>query len=234
MELSQINSAIVGLCQDVEDSIKSRMWSDMSEKELIHELVLCILGSGVRYEIAASYSNAISKNGCLIKKNVKEPDHIIKSILSILNNQVDSLWNDKCYKRYRYPNIRATYISESYCNIVNEFGSMKSFLNKSGPATKLRRKLVQICPGIGPKQASHFLKNVGYSDELAILDRHIIKYMEMSNNNIEINYQLGSLDKYEHIESIYIKAVSKFNYPVAIVDQAMWFVMRAVGREAMI
>jgi N-glycosylase/DNA lyase len=234
MQLSQINNAIAGLCQDVEDAIKSRAWSDMTERELIHELVLCILGSGVRYEIAASYSVAISKNGCLLKKYLKEPDYIKNSVLLILNNEVASLWDDRRYKRYRYPNIRATYIAESYCNIVNEFDSLKSFLSKSGPATKLRRELVRICPGIGPKQASHFLKNVGYSDELAIIDRHIIKYMEMTDNNININSQLGRLDKYEHVESIYINAISKFKFPVAIVDQAMWFVMRELGKEAMI
>lgn len=234
MKLSQINDAIAGLCQDVEDSVKSRTWSKMTERELTHELVLCILGSGVRYEVAVSYAVAINKNRCLSKMNTKKESQIEKSISSVLNGSVESFWGGKLYKKYRYPNLRATYISRSYYNIVNEFCSLKSFLSKSGSASKLRRELVRICPGIGPKQASHFLKNVGYSDELAIIDTHIIKYMEMTYNISAKNYQLGTIDKYEHVESLYINAVKSFNYPVAIVDQAMWFVMRALGREAMI
>ncbi|MCW8830571.1 MAG: hypothetical protein OQK32_03520 [Gammaproteobacteria bacterium] len=234
MQLSQINYAIAGLCQDVESTIKFRSWVQMTENELVHELVLCILGSGVRYEVAVSYAAAISKKRCLSKTHAKDPVRIENSVALVLNGAVESFWSDKEYKRYRYPNIRATYISSSYCNVVNEFGSIKAFLNKCIPASKLRRELVRICPGIGPKQASHFLKNVGYSNELAIIDSHILKYMEMTENMSAKDYQLGKIDKYEYMESLYITTVKNFNYPVAIVDQAMWFVMRVLGREATI
>lgn len=233
MQLSQINEAIAGLCQDVEDAITSKSWAAMTERELFHELIICILGSGVRYEIAVSYAMAIKSSKCLNKKDAFNSKKTEKIISSILNGEVANHWNDKPYKRYRYPNIRATYISESYCNITKEFGSLHSFLHSAHSPSEARRTIVRICPGIGPKQASHFLKNVGYSDSLAILDRHIIKYMELAENDNTSTYQLGSIDKYERIESKYISAISAFDYPVAIVDQAMWFIMRTLNKETL-
>lgn len=229
MQLSQINKAIAGLCQDVEETITSRTWGRMTEQEIVQELLLCILGSGVRYEVAVAYAMKITSSKCL---NVKNTITIEDDISSILNNEAPNYWGGKSYKRYRYPNARASYISSSYYNITREFGSFKKFLNNNYSPSELRRIIVLNCPGIGPKQASHFLKNVGYSNELAILDRHIIKYMEMVESKSVSTYQLGRLDKYEDIEIRFINAVKNFQHPIAIVDQAMWFIMRALGSEA--
>jgi N-glycosylase/DNA lyase len=231
MQLWQINEAIAGLCQDLEEEVTTRTWSQMSEQELVHELLLCILGSGVRYEIAVAYSMEITSSKCLSKNNITNPENIERKISSILNKPVDNYWGGKPYSRYRYPNTRASYISSSYCNIINNFGSFKKFLSSGYSSSELRRRIVKTCPGIGPKQASHFLKNVGYSDDLAILDRHIVKYMEIANITSVSTYQLGKLDKYEDVELQYINAVKSFKYPVAIVDQAMWFIMRALSTE---
>lgn len=41
-----------------------------------------------------------------------------------------------------------------------------------------RDTLVKNIKGIGYKEASHFLRNIGYGDELAILDVHILKNMK--------------------------------------------------------
>ena len=232
MQLQQINEAIAGLCIDVEETIISRIWNQMTEREVIHELLLCILGSGVRYEMAVSYSTAISSSKYLIRKNISDQGALTRNISLILNNPVSNYWGGKPYNRYRYPNIRASYISSSYCNIMNKYGSFRRLLRKGYSASDLRRKIVHDCSGIGPKQASHFLKNIGYTDKLAVLDRHIVKYMEIAKDISVSTYQLGKLEKYEVVESQYINAVKKFEYPVAIVDQAMWFVMRALGTEA--
>ena len=38
--------------------------------------------------------------------------------------------------------------------------------------------LVKHVKGLGYKEASHFLRNIGYSSELAILDRHVLKNLK--------------------------------------------------------
>jgi N-glycosylase/DNA lyase len=69
---------------------------------------------------------------------------------------------------YRFPNIRAQYISETQVH--------KNFLSKiinDLDGEELRTWLVQNIKGLGYKEASHFLRNIGY-DDYAIIDFHII------------------------------------------------------------
>ena len=40
---------------------------------------------------------------------------------------------------------------------------------------ELRHKIVQTFKGLGYKEASHYLRNIGHGRDLAILDRHILK-----------------------------------------------------------
>ncbi len=55
-----------------------------------------------------------------------------------------------------------------------EYDVILKRLTSGGSGIELREWLVQNVKGIGWKEASHFLRNIGYRD-LAILDRHILK-----------------------------------------------------------
>jgi N-glycosylase/DNA lyase len=96
----------------------------------------------------------------------------------------------------------------------------------------LRRELIYLCPGIGPKQSSHYVKNIGFTDNVAILDRHILNYLKLIDDLDICPKLVSKIDKYEEIERRFIDKVSKFNHAVSVVDQSMWFVMRALGKEA--
>ncbi len=73
---------------------------------------------------------------------------------------------------YRFPNKRAEYIVAARPLAKTLKRTVLSFPS----AEDAREWLVQSVKGIGYKEASHFLRNVGILD-LAILDRHIIKRM---------------------------------------------------------
>ncbi|MEM0473114.1 MAG: N-glycosylase/DNA lyase [Candidatus Aenigmatarchaeota archaeon] len=45
----------------------------------------------------------------------------------------------------------------------------------SMPAEKAREWLVENVKGFGYKEATHFLRNIGLANELAILDRHVLR-----------------------------------------------------------
>jgi len=70
---------------------------------------------------------------------------------------------------HRYPEARARYIvlARRYSD------SLKEILSAFGSGAEAREWLVRNIKGIGYKEASHFLRNVGYMD-LAIVDFHII------------------------------------------------------------
>ncbi len=72
---------------------------------------------------------------------------------------------------------------------------IKGLLNSFENQFELREWLVENVKGMGYKEASHFIRNIGMGNELAILDTHILK----------------NLEKYEVIDSI-PKSLSKKTY----------------------
>ena len=231
MKLWQIDKAVHSLCEEVEKIVHPVDFLEMNEAQLMKELLICILGSGVRYEVSVAYASNILKLKILNKKNILNGDIKI-AIKNLLLSQVRSITGNSLYKRYRYPERGAKFISQSLLNLYTKYGSLKNFLNLDCNRRELRRELISVCPGVGPKQASHFLKNVGYTDKFAIIDRHIIKYMELAGVHC-IKNKIGSIDKYEEIENKFISLVNKFQFSISVVDQAMWFVMRILSKEAL-
>jgi N-glycosylase/DNA lyase len=68
---------------------------------------------------------------------------------------------------HRYPSARARYIVEARKHIP----TLKEVLSEDG--IRAREWLVKNVKGLGYKEASHFLRNVGFRD-LAIVDFHIV------------------------------------------------------------
>ena len=84
---------------------------------------------------------------------------------------------------HRYPNTRAHYICEN-----RKFkNSLKNIL-KSLKGEELREWLVKNIKGFGYKEASHFLRNIGFED-FAIIDFHIIELL--AKNKIIKNQRLS-------------------------------------------
>ena len=74
----------------------------------------------------------------------------------------------------RFHNNKARYVMES----INLRNKIQSKL-KENNITELRNWLADNVKGYGLKEASHFLRNVGKSNnKIAILDRHILKNMK--------------------------------------------------------
>lgn len=71
---------------------------------------------------------------------------------------------------YRYPNKRAEYIAYNKEKIK---GNLKEKIATCDDAQELRDYLVKNVKGLGYKEASHFLRNIGFRG-FAILDKHIL------------------------------------------------------------
>jgi N-glycosylase/DNA lyase len=73
---------------------------------------------------------------------------------------------------YRYPNVRAEFI---YLARQGFSDNLKELI-ESKDKFEMREYLVKNVKGLGYKEASHFLRNVGVKG-LAILDKHILRSM---------------------------------------------------------
>ena len=232
MELWRIDKAVEGLCGDVNACIREVNNEETTEPQLAYELANCILGSGVRYEVSISYASTLKELGMLTYDYIQNGDPV-PQIEEALSAPADSITGNFVYKRYRYPKKGADHIWRSLSRIYNEFGSIRTLISFYPDPASLRRALIEICPGIGPKQASHYLKNIGLTNNMAVLDRHIMKYLEISSGQSICQRNVSKIEKYEEIEEYFIEVSCSFGFPASVVDQALWFIMRAINGRAL-
>ena len=142
-------------------------------------------------------------------------------IQSIIGNGFLTL-SEKCLREklkvngYRYPNVRAKYIVEA--RIFQD--SMKYIINSFEDEDELREWLIENIRGIGPKEASHFLRNIGYTN-FAILDFHIIDIL--IRNGLFKKRKPLSKREYLEIEEVLKKIARKVNLNLAELDLYLWY-----------
>ncbi len=94
---------------------------------------------------------------------------------------------------YRFPNARARYIVEAR----KHHGALSPALSSGADDTTLREWLARNVLGLGYKEASHFLRNVGRSG-VAIIDFHIIDLL--ARNGLIRKPRSKSLTRKSYVE----------------------------------
>lgn len=83
-----------------------------------------------------------------------------------------------------------------------------------------RNWLAENLKGIGYKEASHFLRNIGYRN-LAILDRHILKHLVSSEVYSEIP-NISNKQKYLGVEQRFLEFADFLKIPIDHLDLLFW------------
>ena len=116
---------------------------------------------------------------------------------------------------HRFPNARSRYMTEARKHRDN----LKEILGgKSGK--EARGWLVKNVKGLGYKEASHFLRNVGYRN-LAIIDFHIVDLLV--KNKIIRKPKYLTKKKYLYIEEKLRKIADKTDLNLAELDLYLWY-----------
>ncbi|MCX7734478.1 MAG: N-glycosylase/DNA lyase [bacterium] len=119
------------------------------ETGIFGELCFCILTANSSAELGIRIQREIGDDGF-----ANLPENRIAEILSKMG--------------HRYPAVRAKYIV-----LARSFDLDKVLKQKNG---KIARQIVSQVKGLGMKESSHFLRNIGY-DDIAIVDRHIYRFL---------------------------------------------------------
>ncbi len=90
-------------------------------------------------------------------------------------------------------------------------------------SSEAREYLVKNVRGLGYKEASHFLRNIGRKD-VAIIDRHILRWLNEKGYINEIPNSL-SVRSYKKIENILKKIGREMGVSLAELDLILWFQM---------
>ncbi len=117
---------------------------------------------------------------------------------------------------YRFPNIRSQFIIEAR----NDLENLEKIIINAQNEKRLREGLVKNIKGLGYKEASHFLRNIGYKN-LAIIDFHIIDVLE--KNGVISKPKTLTKKKYLEIEEILAAMAKKMDLSLSELDLYLWF-----------
>jgi N-glycosylase/DNA lyase len=221
----QLDSAIGALCPEIWSNMQSVSETEHSEEKLWEELVCCVLSSQVKFELSQVVTQNLKRNGLL---DLEVLDYSYEDQLGeVLRSPVIV---DGHSIKYRFPNSKAKQIATARQNIYGNGMSLREILYKYSESSELRATLVKLVPGLGMKQASMYLRNVSNSFELAVIDSHVLKYMNVMDLVEKVP---STISKAQYLvkENKLTKYAEKFDYPVGCVDYAIWIVMRVARKD---
>lgn len=205
----------------------NRKWVEMSENELWQELCLCILSSNVPYELAQSALFHLMNKGYLRLEWITETSDSEKLIADELSKPLYLPRRvDGSLRRYRFPNIRARDISQAAKIVSSETDWLSRLLATSASQREARDFLVANISGLGLKEASHFLRNIRYSDKLAIIDSHVVSFLKKFEEIPQANAKTVTRKIYLELENRLLEICDKNGLDLSIFDMAIWHYMR--------
>jgi len=221
-----LTAAVEAICPDIRARL-DKPAQPLDERRLWWELSSCILSSQVPYNLAVAAADAIDEEGLLFECCF-DSDELMRLLLDVLTSP---LLTDGRFRLYRFPVARARHLAATRMAVSKEAYSLRKLLEQFHDAAGARAWLVKHAPGVGPKQASMFLRNVGISYDLAVLDRHVLDYMSALGIYPGVSTSIAGLAQYRQHEVVLRDHADDLDCPVGILDWAIWIVMRVANRK---
>lgn len=238
VNVEEIENAVMRVSDYVDNAYRDKMnWNNFSEEQLWLGLVSCILSSRVRFETAAACAQHLYQTGLLNPSRIiTEPKKFERRLEKELSMPIFPPFKGSRGCRYRYSKSKANYIVRTALEIYSSGNSnLKCILVECLDEYEARNVLIDNAVGIGYKQASLFLRNIYYSENLAILDSHVIRYMtllKMMKNCSKV--KLSNKKTYLNLERQLWNYATLNDKSLSTLDIAIWIVMRLVQKEYVI
>jgi N-glycosylase/DNA lyase len=185
-----------------------------SHGTLNEELVFCMLGGyGITAEMATAAFHSC-REASLIEDRATQSaawEEVLAQQLSVNGRMV----------RYRYPRTKAQYLAGAMTYL-------RENAIEAADGRRLRDNLLNI-RGVGPKTAGWVARNYLDSDDVAILDVHLVR-AGLLCNLFQPSQRIGR--DYFVMESRFIKFCQSLGARPAVLDCLIWDQMRTLGRFA--
>ena len=199
MIYSQIKPEIQARLQDFRD-----VWNNGGDKEIFVEIAFCVLTPQSKAVNAWSAINKLIDTKLLFEGKAEE----IAEYLNVV----------------RFKNTKAENLVRLREIMINDKGEFitKQLFSRMKDSFERREWIVKNVRGMGWKEASHFLRNVGFGEELAILDRHILRNMERLGV-IESIPKTITGKNYVEMEAKLKEYVKTIDIPMDEMDLLLWY-----------
>lgn len=209
-----MNNKYILEIKDVYEKIKKNIEQRLSEyretwrkgdnKDIFCELAFCILTPQSKARKAWEAIEVLRKNGLLFEGSSEEIEPYLNNV-RFNKTKAKSL----CLLRDQMRDEKGEYITKDF------FSNFKDSFER-------REWIVKNIKGMSYKEASHFLRNVGFGDRLAILDRHILKNLIKLEVIEEIPKTLTE-KRYKEIEKKLSEFCKKIDIPMENIDLLLWY-----------
>ena len=198
----------------------------MTEQDIWKELCFCLLSGNVSYELTKSVINVLDCKGFLDYNWILNSTTSTNILFDVLNNSnFEPKKNNGDLRKYRYPEKRSKQIIKAAKIIYSDF-TIKQILSNNKSETDARNWFAKTIPGLGIKESSHFLRNIGFSNSLAIIDIHILTFLKKCNLIDFTSASSLTKNRYIIIEKILQNIAVYHNLDLSFLDLAIWHYMR--------
>src|SRR2546426_1624689 len=199
--------ALQAFYQERKEAIQKRLaefrqvmqWTD---GEVFAELCFCLLTPQSSAKVCWEAVTALKERTLLLKGQPPELEPHLRSV--------------------RFSESKAKYIVEAR-NMFSTDGKLqlKSRISSFYNPFELREWFVENVKGLGYKEASHFLRNIGLGEGFAILDRHILRNLNRLRVITEIPVSITK-KRYLEIEEKLRRFATETSIPLADLDLLFW------------
>jgi N-glycosylase/DNA lyase len=176
------------------------LWEKGSDEDLFRELTFCLLTPQSRARICWKAVQRLERK-CILFEG--ESADVVEELTGV-----------------RFSQKKAEYICQAQRMFSNSH--LRSKLAGFSDPHLAREWLVLNIRGLGYKEASHFLRNIGLGEDLAILDRHILKNLHLFGV-IEIVPSSISRRAYIDIEQKMKGFSEEIGVPMGHLDLLLWY-----------
>lgn len=197
---------LLELYNPINEQIKLRLaefrhiWETANDEDLFRELVFCLLTPQSKARVCWRAVQRLERKRLIAGG---EPCEVQEQLVGVRFNQRKSEYI--CLAR------------SMFCD-----RSLRSAIAGFPSHAAAREWLVENVKGLGYKEASHFLRNIGLGEDLAILDRHILKNLVLLGVIAKVP---GSPTKriYLEIEKEMAAFSEKAGIPMRELDLLLWY-----------
>jgi len=205
----EIIEEVLAIYSSIKDGIEVRLnefseiWENETDENLFSELAFCLLTPQSKAKMCWESICTLKEKDVLIDGDEEEV--------------LDCLYGVRFkYKKAKYiVEVRELFIVDGKIILRKEIEKYQS-------PFEVREWLVENVKGMGHKEASHFLRNIGKGGDLAILDRHILKNLVLIGA-IEKIPDIITPKKYLEIENIVREFSKEIGIPLDHLDIVLWY-----------
>jgi N-glycosylase/DNA lyase len=192
-----------------------RVWERRNEEELLWELFFCLLTPAARAHSAAAALERLREKGLMLGLGLggdgaASPGSRQERISRELNT-------------VRFKNNKARNLIEAEARFTGAGASpIGEVLDRFQNIHEMRAWLAANVRGMGYKEASHFLRNVGLFEDIAILDRHVLRNLARFRIIDTVPEGLSG-KRYLHLEEEMRKLALRMGMPLHHLDMVFWY-----------